>query len=107
MSQPTVPEPDAILLFHMLRIRRRSAAEWCLWLLWLIVLVLLAEFALTSLGEHERQAGILSSMLALGWLLGGIIVEVMKSIALRDNADMVGLDGETDTSGVRHSGNQP
>lgn len=107
MSQPKAPEPDAHLPFHVVRIRRRSAAEWCLWLLWLIALGLLAEFALTSFGEHERQAAILATMLALGWLFGGIIVEVMKSLALRDSADTWGPDDETDTTEARHAGNQP
>ena len=98
MSQSTVPKGDSDTQYHNVRIRRRTTAEWCLWLLWLITLVVLAEFALTSFAEHERQAGILASMLALGWLLGGVIVEVMKGLELRDTADTARFDGETDTT---------
>ena len=98
MSQPTAPKGNPDTWYHNLRIRRRTSAEWCLWLLWLITLIVLAEFAITSFAEHERQAGILASVLAVGWLCGGIIVEVMKGIDLRDRADPVSLDGETDTT---------
>ena len=81
MSQQKHTEPE-LDTHYTFRLRRRSLAEWCAWLIWLIALCLLAEYAITSMYKDERQATIVASVIALGLLLAGIIVEVMKTIDL-------------------------
>ena len=73
--------------YYVFRLRRRSLAEWCGWLIWLIMLGILLEYAVTSMAEDERQAGILAGVIALGLLFAGIIVEVMKGVDLRSQPD--------------------
>lgn len=83
--------------YYIFRLRRRSLAEWCGWLIWLIMLGILTEYAIASIAEDEHQAGVLAGVIALGVLLAGIIVEVMKGIDLRSRYDdSQPLVGKTD-----------
>lgn len=73
--------------YYFFRLRRRSLIEWCGWLVWLIALGILTEYAITSVAEDERQAGILAGIIALGVLFAGIVVEIMKNVDLRSDHD--------------------
>jgi archaellum biogenesis protein FlaJ (TadC family) len=88
MTTPTPPQtpgepPPQDPLYYTFRLRRRSFAEWCGWFLWLLAIGILVEFAVTSMAEYERQAGIVAAVIALGLLFAGIIVEVMRTSELR------------------------
>ncbi|QPC84475.1 hypothetical protein G4Y79_08890 [Phototrophicus methaneseepsis] len=64
---------------YVIRIRRRPLAAWMGWLLWLLMLGILLEYALTSFGEYEPQAGILAGALFCGLLLAGAIIGFVQT----------------------------
>jgi len=85
MTEPTQQQPPtgSPTAYYGFRLRRRTAAAWFAWLLWLMALLLLVEYAMASFAEYEQQAGILASVMAVGWLIAGMIVELMKTVEVR------------------------
>ena len=69
---------------YIIRIRRRSLAEWLAWLMWFIIIVIILEYVLVSFNDHETQAGIVASMMFVGLLVAGLIIEIMRTIESRN-----------------------
>jgi hypothetical protein len=88
---------------YVIRIRRRSFAEWMAWLLWFIMLVIILEYALASFSEHETQAGIVASMMVVGLLVAGLIVEIIRTVESRSQYQDL-LDIDSDPSAIAQTG---
>ncbi|MBK9125872.1 MAG: hypothetical protein IPM16_22475 [Chloroflexi bacterium] len=80
MSVPHPPQAN----HHVVRVRRRSLAEWMGLAIWVVLLAILFEYTVASIGELESQAAVVVGALFLGLLSGGIVVQVMRGADARN-----------------------
>lgn len=79
MSVPHPPQAN----HHVVRVRRRSLAEWMGISIWVMALAILFEYTAASISELEPQAAIVAGALFLGVLSGGIVVQGMRGADAR------------------------